>query len=308
LLTIVTALTLRENNAWVEAFRPSSIAPEGPDWKDIGAVGIEANFERNPSGFGVRIDTKSDSFQRGQNMQGDYLVRLVASTFQPKLLISLDVPEVGSQTWYNSIFAVAGELNNTHSVTATEVILKEANELTHGRFSKYFPAGGRVTVDENNRIHTGFYVARNGEIKDLRDIDYLAVLNIVGDRDPELAREWSDSFALTNVPLEVRLAKRKTIITGILGQNHVHFKGFARRVTFEQDFVNALVLACKEVGLAVRTIAPYSDLQTYERAVNPYAMGAALDASGYSSGIFNRGYPGQQPGFTGARTGFSRWG
>jgi hypothetical protein len=307
LLSLVTAFTLRENNAWVEAFRPSTVSPDGVDWKDIGAVGIEANFERNTSGFGTRIDTKSDQFQRGQNMQNDYLVRLVASVFQPKLLISLDVPEVGPQTWFNSVFAAAGELNNPHSITATEVILKEANDLTHGRFGKYFPQGARAMVDENNRIHTGYYIARNGEIRDLRDIDYLAVLNMVGDRDPELAREWSDSFALTGVPLEVRLAKRKTIITGILGQNNVHFKGFARRVTFEPAFVDALINACKEVGLAVRTIAPYSDLQTYERAVNPYAMGAALDASSYTSGIFNRGYPGQQQGFAGARTGFSRW-
>jgi hypothetical protein len=307
LLALVPAFTLRENNSWVESFRPSTVSTDGVDWKDIGAVGIEANFERNASGFGSRIDTKSDAFQRGQNQQGDYLIRLVASVFQPKLLLSLDVPEVGPSTWSNSVFAAAGEVNNPNSINATEYILKEADKLTHGRFLKYFPQGARVTVDENNRIHTGYYVDRHGQKRDLREVDYLAVLNMVGDRDPELAREWSDSFALTGVPLEVRLAKRKSIITGILGANNVHFKGFARRVTFEPQFVDALIAACKEVGLSVRTIAPFSDLTTYERAINPYATSAAMDASGYSSGIFNRGYPGQQQATFGARSGFSRW-
>jgi hypothetical protein len=309
LLALVTAFTLRENNAWVEAFRPNPVAVEGVDWKDIGAVGIEANFDRNANGFGTRIDTKADQFQRGQNMQGDYLVRLVASVFQPKLLLSLDVPECGPETWFTSVFAAAGEMANPNSQAATEFIIREANELTHGRFMKYMPQGARVTVDENNRIHTGYYLDRNGQKRDLRNLDYLAVLNVVGDRDPELAREWSDSFAMANVPLEVRLHKRLQIIRGILGQNNVFVKGFARRVTFEPAFVNALVEACREVGLTARTVAPYSDLTTYERAVNPYAMGAALDASGYTSGIFNRGYPGQQQGGAfGARSGFSRWG
>jgi hypothetical protein len=59
----------------------------------------------------------------------------------------------------------------------------------------------------------------------------------------------------------------------------------------------------------VRTISPYSDLQGFERAVNPYVMNAALDTMGYQSGLFNRGYQGQQQGgFAGNRAGFSRWG
>lgn len=308
LLALVTAFTLRENNAWVESFRPSPVQTEGVDWKDIGAVGIEANFDRNPNGFGSRIDTKSDQFQRGQNQQGDYLMRLVASVFQPKLMISLDIPECGPQTWFTSVFAAAGEVNNPNSSGATEYIIKEADKLTHGRFLKHFPANARVTVDENNRIFKGYWVDRNGHMRSLDEIDYLAVLNMVGDRDPELAREWSDSFALTGVPLEIRLDKRRKIINGILGQNNVHIKGFARRVTFEPAFVDALVAACKEVGLSMRTIAPYADLNTYERGVNPYAAQTALDASGYTSGLFNRGYAGQQQGQFGNRAGFSRWG
>lgn len=308
LLGLVTAFTLRENNGWVEAFRPSPVVHEGVDYRDIGAVGIEANFEGNTSGIGARIDTKSDSFQRSQHQPGDFLLRLVASVFQPKLLLSMDVAEAGPTTWISSIFAAAGETANPAHQAASAYIISEANKLTAGRLSAYLQPGTRIIIDENNRIHTGYYIGRDGLKHDLREIDYLYVLNVVGDRDPELAREWSDSFSLVGVPLEVRLAKRKTIIEGILGKQNVHITGFARRVTFEPDFVNALTAAVHDVGLQVKTIAPYADLQGYERAVNPYVQHAALDTMGYSSGVFNRGYQGQQQGNFGNRAGFSRWG
>lgn len=310
LLGLVTAFTLREQNGWVEAFRPNPIAADGVDYKDIGAVGIEANFVRNPTGIGERIDTRSDQFQRSQNQQGDYLLRLVASVFQPKLLLSMDIPEAGPTTWKDSIFAAAGELaGGPASTAAANHIIAEANTLTNGRLAQYLQPNKPIIIDENNRIHLGWFVGRDGLKHDLRDIDYLYVLNAAGDRDPEVAREWSDSFALAGVPLEIRLFKRKTILEGLLGKQNVHITGYARRVTFEPDFVNALTQAVKDVGLSVRTIAPFSDLQGFDRAVNPYTMSAALDTMGYQSGVFNRGYQGQQSGgFTGNRAGFSRWG
>ncbi len=309
LLGLATAFTLRESNGWVESFRPSPVATDGIDYRDIGAVGIEANFDRNPNGIGSRIDTKSDQFQRSQNQQGDYLLRLVASVFQPKLLLSMDIAEAGPNTWKDSVFAAAGEMaSGPASMEAAAHIISEASKLTNGRIDQYLQPGKPIIIDENNRIHMGYYVGRDGQHYDLRNIDYLYVLNACGDRDPEVAREWSDSFALAGVPLEVRLAKRKGILEGLLGKQNVHITGYARRVTFEPEFVNALTQALRDVGLSVRTIAPYSDLQGFERAVNPYVMSAALDTMGYTSGVFNRGYQGQQQGFAGNRAGFSRWG
>jgi hypothetical protein len=308
LLALVTAFTLADNHAWVEAFRPAPMSNSAEiDWKDIGAIGIEANFEKNPNGFGSRVDTKSDAFQRGQGQTSDHLLRLVGSVITPKLILSLDVPECGPQTWFNGIFAAAAELSGNNWQKANEIIIRAANVLTHGNFSRYFQAGGRVASDEFNRIHLGWYVDRHGVKRDLREIDYLAVLNMVGDRDPEVAREWSDTFARTNLDLQVRLAKRKHIIEGILGKNNVEFTGFARRVTFEPAFIVALLNACKDTGLSVRTIAPMTDLNQYERAVNPYAVSAGLDTGSMNGSVFNRGFAHPQQQQYGARAGFSRW-
>ena len=60
LLALLPAMSLRENNQWANAFRPAPFN-NGIDLRDIGAIGIEVNFENNPTGVGSRIDTKSAS-------------------------------------------------------------------------------------------------------------------------------------------------------------------------------------------------------------------------------------------------------
>lgn len=293
LLALLPALSLRENNQWVQAFRQHSFG-DGIDMHDIGAVGIEANFENNASGFGSRIDTRSDTFKP------EHLHRLVTSVVKPGLILSLDVPECGPQTWYNGVFAAAAEGNPK----ANAAIIDAANVLTNGAFGKYFSPNGRVAVDENNRIHLGYYIDKNGARQDIRNIDYLAVMNLVGEKDPMVIRQWSDSFFATS-PLPVRLAKRKQIITGLFGD--VTFTGFARRVTFEVEFIEALAKAVAETGLSMRSISPYADAGNYERAAGGY--GSTL-MSGDTTGLFNRGGFGQAQSFGSNRSfgvGTGRW-
>jgi hypothetical protein len=278
LLALMPALSLRENNLWVQAFRSPQFGSD-VDLHDIGAVGIEANFVNDPSGYGPRIDTKADSFKP------EHLHKLVASTVRPGLILSLDVPECGPQTWYNRVFAAAAGGN----ANANAAIINAANVLTNGAFGKYFPSNGKVAVDENNRIHMGYYTDRNGIRKDIRDIDYLAVLNLVGEKDPAVAREWSDTFQRVNYPLAQRLAARKRILTGLVSE--VQITGFACRVTFEVEFVDALARACVDAGLVIRAVTPFGDLTGYERATAQFAGQTLM--SGEATGIFNRGNFGQ---------------
>ncbi len=46
---------------------------------DIGAVGLEVNFENDPSGRGTRVDTHSAGFNQG------LLAKLITSVVQPLL-------------------------------------------------------------------------------------------------------------------------------------------------------------------------------------------------------------------------------
>ena len=255
---------------------------------DIGAIGIEANFENNPNGVGTRIDTMSDSFKP------EHLHKLIASTIKPGLIMSLDVPECGPETWYNDVFAAAAENNQK----ANAAIVDAAMTLTNGAFGRYFPTGAQVAIDENNRIHMGHYSDANGVRKDIRDIDYLAVMNLVGEKDPQVIRDWSDTFLRTNYPLPLRLSARKRIISGIFSD--VVFTGFARRVTFTPEFINALEKACSEVGLMIRSVSSYADMGSYDRATSSYADSALL--TGDSAGIFSRGFGTSNQAFGAARS------
>lgn len=293
LLALVPALSLRENNQWVQAFRNGGHTVDGIDLHDIGGVGIEVNFENNPSGVGSRIDTKADSFKP------EHLHKLVASTVQPGLIVSLDVPECGSETWYNGVFAAAAAGNPR----ANQAIIDAANQLTNGEFSKFFQ-GGRVAIDEDNRIHLGHYADRSGVRRDIRDIDYLAVLNMVGEKDLQVVRDWSDSFVKTGYPLALRLNGRKRILTNLV--NDVKITGFARRVTFEADFLDALAKAVLSCGLQIRTIAPYADLGGFERATGDYLRSAMMGSG--STGVFNQGGGfGSNAGAGNRGFGFGRW-
>ena len=278
LLALVTALSVRDDNNWIQAFRPTPITGKEVDVHDIGAIGIEANFENSPTNFGTRINTKSDTFRP------EMLGQLISATITPGLVISLDVPECGPETWNMSIFAAA----SNGSVEATEAIYNAANQLTNGNFGRHFSLGSQMFADLGNRVHTGYYIDSNSVKRDIRDIDYLAVMNLVGERDPQAIRDWSDTFTRTQFPLAQRLAARKRTIMALTGQS-AEFTGFAQRVTFTHAFMEALAVACKETGLAIRINTPLNSGDfNNERGVAGF-IGSAINQSGQAS-VFSRDF------------------
>ncbi len=293
LLALLPAAALRENNAWAQAFHRSNFPTAGIDMKDIGAIGIEVNPEGDPSGFGDRIDTKKDSFNQAS------LGRLIAATIRPGMVLSLDVPECGPSTWYNGVFAAAA----ANKSLANQAIIRAANQLTNNAFGKHFPDNGRIAYDDANRIHLGHYGDGSGVRRDIRDIDYLAILNIVGKQDPVIVRDWSDTFLKVQYPLEQRLAARKKILIGLFSD--IVFTGFARRVTFDPLFIEALIAGCRDAGLQVRSMSNYADLGSYERASAGFGTHAMMSAD--MTGIFNRGNQSTPHGM-GARGGYGKWG
>jgi hypothetical protein len=293
LLALIPGLALREGNAWVQAFKP---LPTGADvdMKDIGAIGYEVNFEGNASGYGDKIDTKSANFK------DEHLYKLIATTFKAGMLMSLDVPECGPQTWYSSAFAAAAEGNGR----AEQAILDAAQLLTAGNFGRYFPNGGRVAVDENNRIHLGHYTGLDGNRRDIRDVDYLAVLNLAGGRDPGVVKDFSDTYLRREYHIALRMSERLRIIRALFPDAVV--TGYARRVTFTSEFINALASGAKDAGLTMRAATSFQDLGAYERA-----SGAHLNQMLMGSdpvGVFNRGgIGGFGGGNVGNRSFGSRW-
>lgn len=293
LLAIVTALSVRDDNNWYNVFKSSPSFGNESLMHDVGALNIEANMENNANGIGARIDTKKDTFAIAD------LARLLAMTIRPGLVISMDVPDCGPQTWYTSVFAAA----SNGSRTATEAIYNAAMTLTNGAFSRHFQPGMPMFSDQGNRVHLGTYVSSSGVKRDIRDIDYLAVMNMTN--DVEIIRKWSDTFNAVGIPLLERLAQRKRIITGIA--TNAEITGFASRVTFTEGFLKALASACAEAGLVVRIDTAMSGIGFQnDRGVAGF-VDSSLNQMG-NAGFFNRGGVGAGQAFNNQFSNYNRWG
>lgn len=287
LLGLATVLTLRDNNNWVGAFQPK--AGSGFRLHDIGAIGYE-------TALADRIDTSSDSF-RPENFQ-----QLMTAFVRESLVVSLDVAECGPDTWFNSIFLAAA----MGSTDANNSIVEAANLLTNGKFEQIYRGAGAVVIDDQCRIHNGWYLDANQVQRDIRDIDYLAVLNMLGHQDLALARDWSDSFAYTQFAQELRLATRRSIIERTINSAEVHFTGFSRRVSFRHDFLQALAQAVVATGLTIRPVTPFQEMSTQPRATAAWLEQAQLQAA--NSGLFARSFGQPVQGNFNRSTTFGRWG
>jgi len=252
------------------------------DRRDIGALNIEGNISNDPSGYDKLFDTKDSSFD------GLALQRLITSLFMPGMFFSLRVSEAGADTWYNSVFKAAAD-GNPNAITA---ILAAANTLTNGNFQKFYTSGQSPVLKNEDRVHSGYW-SDGGVKSDLADIDYLAVMNLVGRNDPTVGAAWTNTFYGTSEPLNVRLAARWKMINEITGGTAV-LTGYARLVTFTNEFIEAFGKAVAATGLTMRQIGNTDNALFQQRAGASFLAGA--DVAPGVTGMFNSGWsaPAQQ--------------
>lgn len=279
LLSALLSMNVSENGNWVHAFEPRNYKSGSKELnlRDIGVMAIEANFENDPSGLGKPVDTSLETFQP---MLASYLAAII----RPEPIISIDVNECGPDSWFNGLFAMAAE----EQQGALDELFNAANTLTNGRFAANWAAAqynGPVLVHEDNRIHMGYYLDGEGQRRDIREIDYLAVLNRFGGTEHEVVKMWSDSFLSGTAPLAKRLEDRKRIIDKMTNNTAV-YTGFARRVSFAHKLLEIMGKSAKEAGLDFRTVYSQAALKSSERASGNFDN--LLFSGNASSGLFNR--------------------
>ena len=246
-LMIATSFCLQDDNNWIQAYLPNH-SVTGTDIRDVGALNIEANLEGNKeTGYGARIDTKSANFKLTE------LGELISSLVYPTVTISIDVPECGPQTWYLGFLAEAAAGNQD----ALQALRDGCDSLTNGIFSQRF-GNGQFFTDAGELVHLGTWVD-NGVKRDLRDIDYLAVANLMGDRNPAYIRDWSDTFFRSQYPLAQRLHARASMINSLTFDT-ADITGYAKRLNFSNHLMVTLVTSCIEAGLKLRVTTPLSGL------------------------------------------------
>lgn len=232
---IAVSSAAAEMNNWQQTFMSRG---NGKAMHDIGGLNVEANIYNDPSGKGARIDTTGDNFREAD------LRQMLNVMVRPGLATAIDVPDCGPQSWYSNIFAAAAN----GSTQANLSIVQAADYLTNGAFSRNFPAGAQIFTDLGNRVHLGYYIDKaTNQMQDIRNIDYLAVINIRGGSDESIIRRWSDTFTALNIPLAERLDMRARIIREIAPNATI--TGFATRCTFTDAFLSALYTSIAACGV-----------------------------------------------------------
>lgn len=241
LLGISTATVIQEGLLWTEPFRPRKGRTKNEhDIKDIGAIGYDIK-ELNADDKPGMIDTKTNDFTNAD------FYRLMAATVYSTPIYSIDIEEAGPLSWLTQVFAAAAG----NDPEAQRAIIDACNSLTNNSFSRYFE-GGPILQSDENRIFLGTYRPHNdttGELRDIRDLDYLAILNICGE-DPRIVEEFEKTQrASSGLPMVLRLSELHGILEQIMGSS-LTIKGYANRFTFYHTFIEALAKSTRDAKVA----------------------------------------------------------
>lgn len=290
LLNVVISTMVQVQNGWADAFRPRFNRGKGTsdvDFRDIGGLGY-------CGAEGKKVDSHAESFKQNFPQFMREYFRL-----NQGIIFSIDIPEVGPDAWAMDVFRAAAQ-GNSNAIAA---LAKAADNLTGGAFGRLAQAKGQfpMIVDTGNRIHNGYYVDASGELRDIRDVDMLAVANVYGKSSPQTIMTYADSFSPNVGPLAKRLSDRLAIIDDVLNGRQV-LTGFSGRYILSPAFLDVLTSAAREAGLLVNP------------ANMVHGLGSGLVMGGYDFGAYAAGgagqglYGGSSGGNTQAAThGRSRW-
>lgn len=289
-LGVASVFAINEDMNWMQAFRPTPGKKNEIDFNDIGALNIEGNIENNPTGFGKKYGTKEKTFTVVElNKYIQHLVR-------PNILVSIDVPKAGPETWFMSALQY---IKFRNSKDAFGRVMDYINTMTNGGFQ----AGNFQIFDGiTNKIHGGFYKS-NGGYKDIRHLNsYLGFANFISDtnQSPALIAQYTNTLYNNSIPSELRCAERKKYLDEMSNKSAV-YKQYYDRLTFSSPFLMQLLAALRNVG--------FSPLFSNMGAMNDmFQRRSTADFSGAMLGMDARilGQTNMYGGFFGMGNGYAR--
>lgn len=159
----------------------------------------------------------------------------------------LHIADCDELSWILQMFSDAA----AGVVEASDQIVAASNALTGDLFGRKF-GKGPIAYLEDDRVIMGYFTDTQGRKVDLREIDYLAVLNLLGD-DPEgrsKAFAFGDTFDPNKGGLAARLSQRIAILSDVL-QGQLTITGYARPVVLDPDFLISLWEAITDTGIQI---------------------------------------------------------
>ena len=261
LLMLLSAGAVGKQNEWVNSLVSNwseSRREENKNrmnFRDVGALNIEGNLplggQQSTSKYGAPVNTIEDSFTQESFMQ--YLGAIV----RPELQWALDMPILGAESWYMDRFLDSAK----HNKPSTQVIYNALNDMTNGHFEGFFQklGGGDLWLGDAVPYHTGYYYGERDELRDLADIDLLAVMNRLGVSDPSVGERWARTWVPSKDNSEVLLDERLSIITDVLGGKNYVLTGWGARSFLNPNVIVALGHAAAENGFEASLVTPYAN-------------------------------------------------
>lgn len=243
-LGFLAVAEMASNHNWAAVFDPRYAAKDGEFGKaPIGAFGFEHNATADPNFKPGMLDVTSGT-TRGPN--GEMSVMDVISNYcHDDLRVSIDIEMGGRMSWASQVMVDAANGNAESHATLVAVL----DGFSGGRFSANY--NGPLFCNMPIVIDLGYYKVTDGEFRDIRDIDSLTALNLVGQTgDVNALNDFSSAVEVGGDTVE-NMAKRRDIIKQMV--SNVEFTGLATRVTFADGVLQAWLNSMAEHHLEVRT-------------------------------------------------------
>lgn len=270
------AYSITAGGAWMSVFDPA-IGVDGPDLRDIGAIGFLVN--------GQKIDTRSSDFKI------ETLSEILGALVEQQPVFLLDIDSAGANSRLEAYFAEAA-VPGPNQERARQVILQAANNYTGGHFAALFDARGDIVLPYNQQLSRGFYPGNDGERRDPRDLDVLAMLNLTNGNMADF-HEWYRTLVDQTMPEPLRLQKREAIERRYLGKA-LRVCNRVTRYVLDGKFITALSNAVRNAGINVQIENTTTIVGGTRFAGNTMLTGHAVQQSapmGYNTtGGSNTGY------------------
>jgi len=265
-LALATAANVTVGHAWLNCFQRRSVEKGVLNLKNYGTLNVEADV------FGDREQKPVDiSYERMSDEDyADYLKTILS----PNLLMSVDCPEMDASSWYMSMIAEASK----GSKYAERQLIDSFDTLTDGRFSEAFGRSSPLFLDSGSRVLMGYWT-HNGNIEDIRTIDYTAVFNATYASTPKAILDWAGANG-DNVDLATRQQKQRQVID-LVSRNTAVYTGWCHRANLSSKAVMALVesVAATGVDVGIQMSDSIAAMVSDRRARSGYSSDAGLGAN-----------------------------
>lgn len=221
---------------WVNTLRPR-VGEEGIDPKDIGALTYLVNGQKAP----IKQSAKPEQF-----------VEFMNEMIYPQPSLMIDIDPLGENSLIESFFVDAA-FEGPNKMAAKKLIVQAVDNLTSNAFSRIFDQNvDEIVVPTNQIIQLSHYPSANGDIRDGRDLDTLAMLNYTQGNIADFD-DWYITYVSGDSPadpIEQQLNRRERISRVWLSPN-LHVRGRAQRLMITPKFADALDQATVEAGVNV---------------------------------------------------------